>query len=71
MLDTSTHCDSKRSTAFCFNPAQRAAFIPNSDPATLNKSAQWQARWREGCGGELARGSAAERRFDLFVPRAA
>ena len=25
-----------------------------SDPATQNKPAQWQARWREGCGGELA-----------------
>lgn len=42
MLDTSTHCESFR----------------NSDPATLNKTAQWQARWRAGCGGELAHGSA-------------
>jgi len=33
------------------------AFTAN-DPANLTKPAQWQAGWREGCRGELARGSA-------------
>ena len=31
------------------------------------KKAQWQAGWREGCGGELAHGSAARRTSSVLV----
>jgi hypothetical protein len=57
MLDPSTHCDSKRSDS-SVNSAQRAAINSKQRPRHSEQTAQWQARWREGCGGELARGSA-------------
>jgi len=81
VLDTSTHCVGAKRRSWWWewfwklhpilfqntSARTRRHSFRNSDPAISRKKAQWQARWREGCGGELAHGSAVRRTSSVLV----